>query len=66
VTLTFPLFSGFSTHYQVKEAKENLYILKANEESLRQGIILEVQQAHLNLNEAEERVAVAELTVKAG
>lgn len=64
VTLTFPLFSGFSTHYKVKEAKENLYVLKANEEELRQGIILEVQQAYLNLNEAEERVAVAELTVK--
>jgi len=64
VTLTFPLFSGFLTHYQVKEAKENLYVLKANEEELRQGIILEVQQAYLNLNEAEERVAVAELMVK--
>jgi TolC family type I secretion outer membrane protein len=64
VTLTFPLFSGFLTGYQVREAKENLVVLKANEETLRQSVLLDVQQAYLNLNEAEERVAVAELTVK--
>jgi outer membrane protein TolC len=64
VTLTVPLFSGFLTGYQVREAKENLVILKANEETLRQSALLDVQQAYLNLNEAEERVAVAELTVR--
>jgi TolC family type I secretion outer membrane protein len=64
VTLTFPLFSGFLTNHQVREAKENLNILKANEEALRQDILLDVQQAYLNLQEAEERVSVAELTVK--
>jgi len=64
VTLTFPLFSGFSTGYQISEAKENLYVLKANEEALQQGILLDVQQSFLNLQEAEERVAIAALTVK--
>jgi outer membrane protein TolC len=64
VTLTFPLFSGFFTTYQVKEAKGNLYVQKANEEALRQSVLLDVQQAYLSLQEAEERVAVAELTVK--
>ncbi len=64
VTLTFPLFSGFLTNYQLREAKENLNVLTANEETLRQDIILEVQQAYLSLQEAEERVSVAELTVK--
>ena len=64
VTVTFPLFSGFSTTYQVKESKATANVLRANEESLRQTIFLEVQQAYLNLKEAEERIPAAELTVK--
>ena len=64
VTFTFPLFSGSLTNHKVREAKENLNILKANEEALRQDILLDVQQAYLNQQEAEERVSVAELTVK--
>jgi len=63
-TFTFPIFSGFLTKYQVEEAKANLNVLKANEESIRQTVILEVQQAFLNLKEAEERIPTAELTVK--
>ena len=64
VTLSFPIFSGFFTKYQVEEAKANLDVFKANEELLRQNIFLEVQQAYLNLKEAEERIPVAELIVK--
>lgn len=64
VTLTFPLFSGFLTNNQVREAKENLNVQKANEESLRQSILLDVQQAYLSLREVEDSVAVAELTVQ--
>jgi outer membrane protein len=64
VTLNFPLFSGFLTNYQVKEAKENLNVQKANEESLRQGILLDVQQAYLNLSALDDGVVVAELTVR--
>lgn len=62
--LSFPLFSGFITRYQVEESRANLNILMANEESLRQAITLEIQQAYLNLKEAEERIPTAELTVK--
>ena len=64
VTLSFPLFSGFLTNYQVKEAKENLNVQKANEETLRQGILLDVQQAYLNLLALEDGVVVAERTVR--
>ncbi|MHB8844484.1 MAG: TolC family protein [Nitrospirota bacterium] len=64
VTLTFPLFNGFLTNNQVKEAKQNLNIQKANEESLRQSILLDVQQAYLNLRALEDGVALAELTVR--
>jgi outer membrane protein len=63
-TLSFPIFSGFLTKYQVDEAKANLNVLSANEESLRQGIFLEVQQAYLNLKEAEDSIPTAELGVK--
>jgi TolC family type I secretion outer membrane protein len=64
MTIKFPLFSGFSTEYQVEEATSNLNLLKANEETLRQEILLEVQQAYLNLQEARDRIFTAEITVK--
>jgi len=63
-TLTIPLFSGFSTKYQVDEAWANLDVLKANEETLRQGIFLEVKQAWLNLQEAADRIVAAEIIVR--
>ncbi len=62
--LSFPIFSGFLTKYQVEEAKANLGILKENEESLRQSIFSDVQQAYLNLKQAEESIPTAELGVK--
>ena len=63
-TLSLPLFSGFLTKYQVEEAKATLNVLKANEESLKQSVFLDVQQAYLNLKDAEERIPTAELNVK--
>jgi TolC family type I secretion outer membrane protein len=64
VVLSFPIFDGFLTKYQVEEAKANLDVLKANEELLRQNIFLEVQQAYLKIKEAEESIPAAELVVK--
>jgi TolC family type I secretion outer membrane protein len=63
-TLSFPLFSGFLTKYQVEEAKANLNVLKANEESLKQTIFLEVQEAYLTLRAAEEAIPTAKLRVE--
>ena len=62
-TLNFPLFTGLSTKYQVDEAKANLEILKANEDSIRQAIILDVQQAYLNVQDTAEQISMAEMTV---
>ncbi|MBI4690782.1 MAG: TolC family protein [Nitrospirae bacterium] len=64
MTLSFPIFSGFQTKYQVEESTANLNVFKANEESLKQNIFLEIQQAYLNLSEAEERIPIAELVVR--
>jgi outer membrane protein len=63
-TLTFPVFSGFLTKYQVEGAKANLNVLKANEESLMQSILLEVQQAYLTLRAAEDAIPTAKLGVE--
>ncbi len=64
LVMTVPLFSGFLTGHQVAESKSNLYILKANEESLRQQIQLDVRQAYLNLQAAEASISTAELATK--
>ncbi|MBI5634828.1 MAG: TolC family protein [Nitrospirae bacterium] len=64
IGLSIPIFSGFLTRSQVSEAKANLSIFIANEEALRQNVFLEVQQNYLSLNEAEERIVTAELTVR--
>jgi len=63
-SFTIPLFSGFLTTYQVQEYEANLKVLNANEELLRQSILLEIQQDYLNLREAEERISNTQLTVK--
>ena len=63
-TLSFPIFSGFLTKHQVEEARANLNVLSANEESLKQAVFLDVQQAYLNLKDAEERIPAAELVVR--
>lgn len=64
VTLTLPLFSGFLTKNQVAEAKSNYSTLKASEESLRQQILLDVQQAYLGLLEADDSISTAEIGLK--
>jgi TolC family type I secretion outer membrane protein len=63
VTITLPIFSGYLTKHQVEESRANLNIAKANEDVLRQQVILDVQQAYLKLREAEERIPTAELAV---
>ncbi|NJL60030.1 MAG: TolC family protein [Desulfobacteraceae bacterium] len=63
-SVTFPIFSGYSTTYQVEEAKANLNVIASNEEALRQSVFLDVQQAYLSLKEAEERIPATALTVK--
>ena len=62
--VSFPLFSGFLTKYQVEESKANVDVQRANEELQKQSIFLDVQNAYLNLKEAEDRIPVAELSVK--
>jgi len=62
--VTVPIFTGFLVRNQVEEAKANLNVLKANEESLRQTVFLDVQQAYLTLRAAEEAIPTAKLGVE--
>ncbi|MEW6670551.1 MAG: TolC family protein [Thermodesulfobacteriota bacterium] len=59
-SLTIPIFSGFSTQNQIAEARAQLRNLAAQEETLRQNIRLEAEQAYLSFKESTERIAVTE------
>ncbi len=65
VTLDVPIFNGFLTTAEVAQARANLKVVRANEDSVRLSIYLAVQQAYTNLKEAEELVPVDELNVTA-
>lgn len=62
--VNLPVFNGFLTRSQVSEAKANLNVVRANEDLLRQDVLLDVQQSYLNLKEAETRIPTAELAVR--
>jgi outer membrane protein len=64
VALTVPIFTGHLTRHQIGEAQANAEILAADETILRQTIHKEVQQSYLNLQEAEERIAVTKLATQ--
>jgi outer membrane protein len=62
--LNIPIFSGFMTKNQVKEAQSMLNVLKDNEQSLQLQIRLEIEQAYSNLQEAIASISTAQLAVK--
>ena len=64
VGISFPIFTGFLTKYQVDESTANFYALQSNEASLKQTIFLEVQESFLVLKASEEAIPTAELAVK--
>lgn len=64
INVTVPIFNGYRTSHKQAEAKAALDNVMAKEQELRQGIILEIQQAMLNLAESEERITSAELIVR--
>ena len=58
-SVNLSILSGGLTRAQVAQGKATLYVLKYNEESLRQNIALQVRQAVLNVQQAVESIAVA-------
>jgi outer membrane protein len=63
-TLNFNVFSGFLTKNQVGAAIATLEVTRAGEETLRQTIRLDVEQALANLQAAEKSIDAASLSVR--
>jgi len=65
LNLTMPLFSGFSSVEQVREARANLGSIEARQGSLRLQIAKEAESAWLNANEAAARMVSTDKEVAA-
>jgi outer membrane protein TolC len=65
LSLNIPIFDGFNTTYRVEEAVKNYYTIKAQEETQRQQVALDVEQSYLSLIEARERIKATEAAEKA-
>jgi outer membrane protein TolC len=59
VGVQFPLFSGFSTYGKYGELKAREQNVEAQIDVLKQGIILQVKQAGLNLQQADDSIAAS-------
>lgn len=64
VTLTVPIFSGFSTKYAVNESLANYNSMVSSQQQLSLNVYNEVSQAYLNMEEAEETIPASELSVR--
>jgi outer membrane protein TolC len=62
-SLSFPLFSGFSTPAQIDQGKATLRSLQAQEENAKLNIRLQGEQAYLGLRLADEQIRVTEKAV---
>ncbi|MCX5831279.1 MAG: TolC family protein [Deltaproteobacteria bacterium] len=63
-TLNFNVFSGFLTKHQVGAALAGVEVTRAVEETLRQTIRLEVEQALANIQAAEKSIDAAAIMVR--
>jgi outer membrane protein len=64
ITLSVPLFQGGLTRGRVSEARANLLVLETQRDTIRQSILLELNQAFADMEGAAARVEVMESTVK--
>jgi outer membrane protein len=64
ITLSVPLFQGGLTRGRVSEARANLLVLEAQRDTIRQSILLELNQAFADREGAVARVEVMESTVE--
>lgn len=64
IGLTMNIFDGLSTTNKVEEAISNKNKIDADIRTLKLQIMLEVQQAHLNMIKAQEAIANTEIQIK--
>ena len=65
LNLSMPLFSGFSSVEQVREANANINIIEARQNNLKLQIIKEAESAWLGANEAAARIVSTQKEVAA-
>ncbi len=63
-TLSWPLLSGLSTYYAVREAEANVRVVKANLEAMRLQVRSVLAQALIQVVTARETVTAAESVVR--
>ena len=59
VGVQFPIFSGFNTYAQYETLKARQNNIEAEADVLKQGIILQVKQAGLNLQQANDSITAS-------
>jgi outer membrane protein TolC len=64
ISINIPLFSGFKNSAKLQQAKIALKESRHQEESLENGIILEVKSAYFTMKEAEEKVETQIKTIE--
>jgi len=63
LTLSFPVFDGFKSRSQVRQADANLNAIRLEYEQQRQVIETEVKQALLDIQSAWQKIEIGKLTV---
>lgn len=63
---SMPIFDGGRTNAKVAQARSDVQSAETGREQLRQGIALEVRQAHLTLQEAQARMEATAKSVEEG
>lgn len=62
--INFPLFSGWSTTYKLKQAKADTAYYQYKEESLKQNIISQIKALFVLLREASQRIETLKIALK--
>jgi TolC family type I secretion outer membrane protein len=65
LNLNIPIFDGFRTTNRVEETLRNYHVIRAQEESQRQQVALDVESAYLRLVELQERIKANEAAAAA-
>ncbi len=63
-SVEFPIFNAFKSYNRVKQAKVNLDKAQNASKSLVNNVFLEVQNAYIKMQEAQESIPIAELNVE--
>ncbi|MBU2539257.1 MAG: TolC family protein [Proteobacteria bacterium] len=59
VNLSLPIFSGFATREQVREADAAIHAVEAQQKNLRMQVAREIESAWLGITEAQARLAAS-------